>query len=214
MNKFLTLFFACLMAFVTMSLSAQEVKVPGWATGSVSEYEEYLNYLNKQDNADAHEIACVTLNLKMTKNPPKTYQDVVDAAEGTSACPYQWALLAHRANKASDQILKDSFDDCVNVKKDLYYAMNYANIKHNRGIVIDIDKLFDVCVECVDKYPNDPVIVGIALDFIVHVDGRDGECLALLKKMNRACSLMLTDPDLAKTYEPIVAKIRTMIGAY
>ena len=201
------------MAFVTMSLSAQEVEFPGWYK-SAEAYIEYIEYAQSQEGIPQHRIDTAKLCLKMIQNPPKTYQDVVDAAEGTSAYPYQWALLSHRVNKASDQILKDSFDDCVNVKKDLHYAMNYADMKLNRSNVIDIDKLFAVCVECVNRYPNDPGIVGIALDFIVYVDGRDDECLALLKKMNRACSLMLTDPDLAKTYEPIVAKIRTMIGAY
>lgn len=210
MNKLYTLFIACFMIVATTAAFSQTVVSPGWHA-SAQAYEEYIEYLNSQPSIPEYKLAAAQLCLKLAKNPPKTYQDVLAAAEGTEAKPYQW-VYANYPGKSDVEMLKASAEDCINVKKDLLYSFHYARVMDVIGYTPD--RMFDICVRTLDKYPTNIECINTTLNLIINVRGRDDECLACLKRINRACSAQLTDPELVKIYEPLVAKIRTMIATY
>ncbi len=215
MNKILTLFFACLVAFAAVPLSAQEVEFPGW-NKSAEAYIEYIEYAQSQEGIPQYYIDTARLCLKMIQNPPKTFQDVLDASkEEAYAYPHQWVynyVFNMEDGMFDKQMLLDSVNYCLNVKEDYCFAPYYMHI--NKFLGFSNDQMFDILVKSFDKHPDNLDCVNMILNLIVKIDGRDAECLALLKKMNRVCSAKLTNPDLAKTYEPIVAKIRTLIPTY
>jgi len=118
---------------------------------------------------------------------------------------------------------------CYCLKKDVkaaYQALqgkdpyNYARCfylnKDRSDIVFTPDQIYDWCIHYLTETNGGAVkeAVNQIVRVIPNVTKKENEVLADLKKLNRKFSPYLLDDKKKDTFEPIVAKIRTMIATY
>ena len=199
------------MAIMTMAFAgfaAERKAFPGWGCTDVAKWEEY----RAQSNS-----VTVALMLRQLAQPFNNWQELLDYAleEGHKLGAKDAGIYQMTAGFVLNTRQVQFYEDAAELVKDTSY---YIFCIHYFNLNLSNDQKYDALVSKIvvlNDYDNRACQVGVddLCKVIPLVSYDDAKIASDLKRLNRKLSAYLVG-DKKEIYEPIVAKLRTVLATY
>ena len=148
---------------------------------------------------------CVIVDLKGKE--PDSYADLAALATDPFRQAAVWQYAMWRNNKFAPEAIRDIIKNGNGSM--IVSVLSYEKLRKAGGLSLD-----DACVVMMDKVKTDDIrSLDKLIDMLADCTLDEETLKTYLKKVNRACSKELLGPNKAK-YEPVIAKIRTLLATF
>lgn len=212
MTKFnMFILVACVMMMsVVYGQSAQKPAFPGWDKDLAVYQEAYAQF--KAINPDGHWDPVETC-IAIKQSGATTFAEMVDACKNLANPWLAGRYVFCNRSTMSDDTIKAGYNYYRTGEHNTYYTIFYLGPDTCTRIGFTYEAALDLLMsEYFVMFPQYEHIYYVATDLILKVDNEE-KCKTYLKKLNRTASSYLVG-DRKAAFEPIVAKIRTMLQTY
>ena len=187
---------------------------PGWDAGSetvqkwiAENVEPFKDTARNYDNVKRRATVLGLLN----DASPSSFADVLRICEENKADEFEKVVpFAVAYCYCSGKFIKDAFNY---LPKDHWYAFFFYKNRCDE-LELTADQVYEAMIGYIESKREPARSIDVLVKVLPNVTKKEADVLADLKRLNRKFSPYLLDEKKKDAYEPIVAKIRTMIATY